>query len=118
MTEPSLLVPVRLIAFDACHLDVARHRLRRGEHDLPAAQVVGSPLLSRRAARPARHQEALYREIRPDTAVSDNTLTQVSIELRQALGDTPRTPCIIETARRRGFRFVAQVRSVKGGPEG
>jgi hypothetical protein len=34
MTEPSLLVPVRLLAFDACHLDVARHWLRRGEHEI------------------------------------------------------------------------------------
>ena len=54
-------------------------------------------------------KDVLHRAIWPDTAVSDDTLTKVIAELRQALGDTPRTPRIIETVHRRGFRLVAEV---------
>jgi DNA-binding winged helix-turn-helix (wHTH) protein len=44
--------------------------------------------------------------------VSDTTLTQVITELRQALGDNPRAPRIIEPVHGCGFRFVAEVRSL------
>ncbi len=44
-----------------------------------------------------------------DVAVTDNALTQVVSELRQALGDDPASPRFIETVPRRGYRFVADV---------
>ena len=41
----------------------------------------------------------------PDVAVTDNALTQVVSELRQALGDDPAAPKFIQTVPRRGYRL-------------
>ncbi|MEM8493669.1 MAG: SUMF1/EgtB/PvdO family nonheme iron enzyme [Pseudomonadota bacterium] len=43
------------------------------------------------------------------TVVSANVLPQTVSELRQALGDEPRSPRYIETLHRRGYRFVCPV---------
>lgn len=53
----------------------------------------------------------------PDVAVSDNSLTQVISDLRQALGDSASQPAYIQTVARRGYRFIAPVEpvSVDGG---
>src|SRR5215472_12560934 len=48
---------------------------------------------------------ALWAEV----AVTDNALTQVVSELRQALGDTPAHPRYVQTVPRRGYRFVGAV---------
>lgn len=45
----------------------------------------------------------------PDTVVSDGVLMVCIRELRQALGDDPRTPRFIATVHRRGYRFIGQV---------
>ena len=45
----------------------------------------------------------------PETMVSDGVLMVCIRELRQALGDDPRTPRFIATAHRRGYRFIGQV---------
>src|SRR5262245_28104013 len=49
-----------------------------------------------------------------DAVVSDDTLTHTMGELRQALGDSARTPRIIETVHRRGFRFIARLNGSPG----
>ena len=56
-------------------------------------------------------KEELFRVVWPETVVSDAALTSCIQELRQALGDNARTPQYIETAHRRGFRFIAEVQS-------
>lgn len=48
----------------------------------------------------------------PDVAVTDNALTQVVSDLRQALGDSAASPRYIQTVARRGYRFVAKVEMV------
>ena len=58
-------------------------------------------------------KDALHREVWPDAAVSDDTLTKSIGELRRALGDDPRTPRFIETVHGRGFRFVADVQGMQ-----
>jgi len=45
----------------------------------------------------------------PNTAITPNTLTNVIGELRQALDDTARTPRVIATVHRRGYRFVGSI---------
>lgn len=52
----------------------------------------------------------------PGIAVTDNAITQVVSELRQALGDSPSSPHYIETVPRRGYRFIAEI--VSEGPAG
>jgi hypothetical protein len=73
MTEPSSLVPGRLTVFDAYHLDVARHRLWRGKHEIslwPKSWDVLSYLVEPPGLLVTN--DDLHREIWPDTAVSDN----------------------------------------------
>jgi tetratricopeptide (TPR) repeat protein len=54
-------------------------------------------------------KEDLHAAVWGDAVVSDDTLTRTMAELRQALGDDARAPRIIETAHRRGFRFIARL---------
>src|SRR5215510_3924887 len=101
------------IAFDAFHMDVGRHRLWRGEQEIPLrpkAWDVLCYLLERPGLLVTK--EVLHRAMWPDTVVSDDTLTKVIAELRQALGDNSRSPRVIETVHGRGFRVVAEVRDL------
>src|SRR5712692_11516446 len=52
-------------------------------------------------------KEALLNTVWPDTYVGESALTICIHELRQALGDNPKTPQFIETVHRRGYRFIA-----------
>src|SRR5262245_49610999 len=100
----------RQVTFDAFHLDIGRHRLWRGEQEIPLrpkAWDVLCYLLERPGLLVTK--DVLHRAIWPDTAVSDDTLTKVIAELRQALGDDARAPRVIETVHGRGFRLVAEV---------
>ena len=51
----------------------------------------------------------LFKAVWRDVVVTDNALTQVISDLREALGDDPATPKYIETVARRGYRFIAVV---------
>src|SRR5215475_3664833 len=119
MTTPSTLAPGQVVAFDIFQLDIARHRLWRGEREIPL-RPKSWDLLCYLVARPGVlvAKEILHREIWPDTAVSDDALTKVIAELRQALGDNPQAPRLIETVHRRGFRFIAKIRSLDNAEPG
>src|SRR5262245_58804546 len=99
------------LTFDAFHMDLARHRLWQGEREIPLRPKAWD-VLRYLIERPdfLVTKDALHHAIWADTAVSDDTRTKLIAELRQALGDSPRTPRIIETVHGRGFRFVAQVK--------
>lgn len=56
-------------------------------------------------------RDELFRDVWPDTVVSDAALTTCIQELRRALVDDARRPKYIETVHRRGFRFVAKPQS-------
>jgi DNA-binding winged helix-turn-helix (wHTH) protein/predicted ATPase len=106
-------VPGQKLAFDAFHMDIDRHRLWRGQQEIPIrpkAWDVLCYLLERPGLLVTK--EVLHRAIWRDTAVSDDTLTKVIAELRQALGENPRAPRVIETVHGRGFRLVAEVRDL------
>ena len=53
----------------------------------------------------------------PGVSVTDNAITQVVSELRQALGDSPSSPRFIQTVPRRGYRFVAETTVVEAAPQ-
>src|SRR5262245_25752548 len=57
----------------------------------------------------------------PDVFVTDGVLKVCVREIRRALGDDARTPRFIETAHRRGYRFIARVQprraAVSGVPD-
>ena len=45
----------------------------------------------------------------PETTVTDTVLKVCIREIREALGDDPQTPRFIETAHRRGYRFIGKI---------
>src|SRR5437867_10019836 len=63
------------------------------------------------ADRPGRvvDREALLSRVWPGVVVGDDSLTQVVIKLRKALGDDPDRPTYIQTVTKRGYRLVAPV---------
>ena len=62
-------------------------------------------------------KEAILDKLWPDVAVTDNAMTQVVSELRQALGDDAASPTYVQTVPRRGYRFVGEVQVLSaGGP--
>lgn len=54
----------------------------------------------------------LGKHLWPDTFVETNNLKKYIREARRMLGDDPKQPNFIETLARRGYRFLASVRSV------
>src|SRR5213592_2691432 len=54
-------------------------------------------------------REALLSAVWPGVVVGDDSLTQVVIKLRKALGDDPDRPTYIQTVTKRGYRLVATV---------
>jgi DNA-binding winged helix-turn-helix (wHTH) protein len=109
----------RQLVFDAFRMDVASHRLWRGDREIPL-RPKSWDVLRYLLGRPGLlvTKEALHAAIWPDAVVSDDTLTKSIGELRRALGDTSRTPRFIETVHGRGFRFVAEIRGLGGEPNG
>jgi len=79
-------------------VDETRRPARRPFHlaDRPG-QVVG--------------REALLAQVWPGVVVGDDSLTQVVIKLRKALGDDPDRPTYIQTVTKKGYRLVAPVLS-------
>jgi DNA-binding winged helix-turn-helix (wHTH) protein/tetratricopeptide (TPR) repeat protein len=97
----------RGIRFGRYHFH-ATQGLTRGRQQIrvtPKSLAVLSTLLERSGEVVTR--EELFREVWPDTAVSDAALTTCIQELRRALDDDARHPKYIETVHRRGFRFLA-----------
>jgi predicted ATPase len=56
-------------------------------------------------------KEMLFDAVWPETVVTDAVLKACIRELRRVLGDTIQTPQFIATVHRRGYRFIASVRS-------
>ncbi len=54
-------------------------------------------------------REALLSAVWPGVLVGDDSLTQVVIKLRKALGDVPENPAYIQTISKGGYRLVAPV---------
>jgi DNA-binding winged helix-turn-helix (wHTH) protein/tetratricopeptide (TPR) repeat protein len=105
-----MFTPAASYRFGPFVLDASAYRL---VHD--AAPVALSPraldLLFLFASRPGvlLTKDGILAELWPDVAVTDNALTQVVSEVRQAIGDSPSTPRYLETVPRRGYRFVATI---------
>ncbi len=70
----------------------------------PKAFAVLSYLIDRPAQLVTK--EELLQAVWPDTFVSDAVLKVTISELREALDDSPKAPRFIETAHRRGYRFI------------
>jgi DNA-binding winged helix-turn-helix (wHTH) protein len=98
------------IVFDPFSLDLANERLWRGSEAIklrPKAFAVLDHLLGRPGQLVTK--EDLLNAVWPGTFVSDAVLKVTIRQIREALGDDPKSPRFIETAHRRGYRFIGQI---------
>jgi DNA-binding winged helix-turn-helix (wHTH) protein/predicted ATPase/type II secretory pathway predicted ATPase ExeA len=99
-----------VLCFDRFRFDRAAHRLEDASGAIPLnpkAFDVLRVLIERRGQLVLKDQ--LLDEVWPDTHVADGVLKVCIAEIRRALGDSATEPRFIETAHRRGYRFVAPV---------
>jgi DNA-binding winged helix-turn-helix (wHTH) protein/Tfp pilus assembly protein PilF len=102
--------PAVTYCFGPFRLDTAAYRLSNNDTVIPAPPKV-LDLLRLLVSQPAAlvTKDAILAELWPDVAVTDNAITQVVSELRQALGDDAGAPTYVQTVPRRGYRFVGPV---------
>ncbi|MBA2302978.1 MAG: winged helix-turn-helix domain-containing protein [Acidobacteria bacterium] len=96
-------------------VETGAYRLTRGDAVIPVSPKI-IDLLLYLVVRPSAliSKEELFKALWPDVAVTDNALTQVVSELRQALGDDSSKPTYVQTVARRGYRFIAPVAAGDG----
>jgi pimeloyl-ACP methyl ester carboxylesterase/DNA-binding winged helix-turn-helix (wHTH) protein len=96
--------------FGPYRLDASAGQLRRGEEVVPLAPKAFAVLqhLADRAGQLVTKDELLSLAW-ADVHVGDGALKVCVREIRRALDDDPQTPTFIETAHRRGYRFIAPV---------
>lgn len=111
--------PAPSIRFGPFTADPAGYRLLKGDTPIPLSPKA-LDLLLLFADRPGLllTKDDILKALWPDVAVTDNALTQVVSELRQALGDDPGRPRYVETVPRRGYRFVAALETTAVRPVG
>ncbi len=98
------------IIFDSFSLDLVNECLWQGSKAIklrPKAFAVLNYLLERPGQLVTK--EELLNSIWPETFVSDAVLKVMIRQLREALDDDPKSPRFIETAHRRGYRFIGQI---------
>ncbi|MGH9839161.1 MAG: AAA family ATPase [Blastocatellia bacterium] len=101
---------VRPIVFPPFRLDTANQQLWRGEETLalrPKTFAVLVYLLERPGQLVTK--EELLDACWPDTTMTYTVLKVCIREIREALGDDAKSPRFIETAHRRGYRFIGKV---------
>jgi DNA-binding winged helix-turn-helix (wHTH) protein len=98
------------IIFDPFCLDLSNERLWQGSQAIklrPKAFAVLNYLLGRPGKLVTR--EELLNAVWPETFVGEAVLKVTIRQLREALDDDPKSPRFIETAHRRGYRFIGQI---------
>src|SRR5690242_15640802 len=56
-------------------------------------------------------KQTLFENVWKDAFVTDNALTRAIKEIRRVIGDDASAPRYIETIPRRGYRFIAEVKT-------
>ena len=98
-------------------LERGAYRLSRGSEALALPPKV-LDLLFLLVSRPSSlvSKDEILQTLWPDVAVTDNAITQVISELRQALDDDPAAPKYVQTVPRKGYRFIAGVERTDPAP--
>ena len=112
------VLPNQRICFPPFELDLSTGRLLRGSDPLDL-QPKAFGVLRHMAERPGRlvSKEELLQSVWPDVHVSDNVLKVQIAEIRRVLSDPCREPRFIETAHRRGYRFIAGTKTPSEVPD-
>jgi pimeloyl-ACP methyl ester carboxylesterase/DNA-binding winged helix-turn-helix (wHTH) protein len=107
------MTPDRILTFGEFRLDSSSGHLYRGEEIVPLAPKSFALLsvLAGQAGRLVSKQELLA-AVWPGVFVGDAVLKSTIREVRKALGDDSHEPKYIETAHRRGYRFVAPITAI------
>ena len=107
----------RSISFGEFQLDCERGELwRSGEFvDLAAKPLSLLVYLALHRTRAVPKHELLH-QLWPDVFVSETALSSALKDLRRAIGDDGARQQVIQTLRRRGYRFAAQVHESRLGP--
>src|SRR5687767_13666583 len=104
-----------LYEFGDFRLDVADRRVERingrSNGSLPDKSFQTLVLLVRNSGRLISKDE-LFEAVWPDTFVEENNLDKAIYSIRQFLGEKAGEQKYIETIRRHGYRFVAEVRRI------
>jgi len=102
-----------ILCFDSFELDLNAFELRRDGEPISIEPRV-LDFLAYLAKRPGQlfTKDEIMKTIWPDHVVAESSLSRCVSDARRALKDDPRSPRFIQTVHRRGFRFVASVRSV------
>ena len=98
------------IIFDGFSLDLANECLWRGSQAIklrPKAFAVLEYLLGRPGQLVTKQK--LLDAVWPETFVGDAVLKVAIRQIREALADDPKSPRFIETAHRRGYRFIGPI---------
>jgi predicted ATPase/DNA-binding winged helix-turn-helix (wHTH) protein len=107
----------RQLTFGPFRLDEPNECLWKGSQAIqlrPKAYAVLKYLVEHPGVLVTKQQ--LLDDVWPDTFVSDAVLKDCIRQLREVLGDDAKSPRFIETAHRRGYRFIAFVIEVAGQP--
>lgn len=106
-----------LLEFDSYRIDWEQRLLMSGESVIPLAPKVFDTLLvlAESGGRVVEKDELLKR-IWPDTFVEEGSLARNISTLRKALGENPDDQRYIQTIPKRGYRFVAPVRTTSKQP--
>ncbi|HKG78124.1 MAG TPA: winged helix-turn-helix domain-containing protein, partial [Pyrinomonadaceae bacterium] len=106
------------IVFDPFSLDLVNESLWKGSEEIklrPKAFALLNYLVNH------SHQlvtkEVLLNALWPETFVGEAVLKVTVRQLREALEDDPKTPRFIETAHRRGYRFIGQIAASEPKPQ-
>src|SRR5499427_9071315 len=100
------------IFFDRFCMDLARECLWKGSRAIKLRPKVFG-VLAYLLGRPGQlvTKEELLNGVWPETFVGEAVLKDAIRQIREALSDNPKTPRFIETAHRRGYRFIGQIAS-------
>jgi DNA-binding winged helix-turn-helix (wHTH) protein len=104
------MIQMRQILFPPFRLDPINERLMR-DQEVISLRPKSFAVLRYLAERPDElvRKEELIEALWPGIYVTDTLLKGCVTEIRKALGDDPAAPRFIETAHRRGYRFIAPI---------
>ena len=110
MSTAAAPVAPSVLSFERFRIDPESGDLRgpRGPVRLTPKALTVLQYLAERAGKLVTKRELLD-SLWPDVFVADGALKVCVREIRRALDDDARTPRFIETAHRRGYRFIARV---------
>ena len=111
--EPARAMPVIAYTFGPFRIDLKGAPPAAGRRRSSTSRSTCVDVLVYLVSTPASWcpREQLLDALWPGVFVTDNTVSRAISDLRRALGDDPRSPRYIQTAARRGYRFVAAGRA-------